>query len=86
MLFHLKIAEASKNVVLKSLMLIITPDIIKNFIQYKVCDDETEYKAFHEHQLVLKHITDKYSQGAAEVMRKHLRDVIDFSRSTVFQP
>lgn len=86
LLFHLKIAEASKNVVLKSLMLIITPDIIKNFIQYKVCNDETEYKAFHEHQLVLKHIIDQYSQGAAEVMRKHLSDVVDFSRSTVFQP
>ncbi|MEL6988050.1 MAG: GntR family transcriptional regulator, partial [Bacteroidota bacterium] len=31
LLFHLKIAEASGNSVLKSLMLIITPDIVKNF-------------------------------------------------------
>ena len=37
LMFHLKIAEASKNNVLTSLMLIITPDIISNFIQLDVC-------------------------------------------------
>lgn len=84
LLFHLKIAEASKNAVLKSLMLIITPDIVKNFIQYKVCDDETEFKALQEHQLILEHIAGNDSEAAAAAMKKHLRDVTDFSRSTVF--
>lgn len=80
LLFHLSIAEASKNAVLKSLMLIITPDIVKNFIQYKVCDDDTEFKAFHEHQMILKHIANGNGEAAANAMRAHLQDVTEFSR------
>lgn len=75
LLFHLKIAEASKNAVLKSLMLIITPDIVKNFIQYKVCDDQTKFKAFYEHEQILAHITNKDSEAAAAAMRAHLQDI-----------
>ncbi len=80
-MFHLKIAEASKNAVLKSLMLIITPDIVKNFIQYRVCDDDTEFKAFHEHQLILEHIANQDAEAAANAMRDHLKDVTEFSQS-----
>ncbi len=82
LMFHLKIAEASKNAVLKSLMLIITPDIVNNFIQYKVCDDDSEFKAFHEHQKILEHIISGDGQAASKMMKEHLRDVIDFSISS----
>lgn len=79
LMFHLKIAEASKNAVLKSLMLIITPDIVHDFIQYKVCDDETEFKAFHEHQRIFEQIIKKDGKAASKIMKEHLKDVIDFS-------
>ena len=49
LLFHLKIAEASKNSVLKSLMLIIIPDIINNFINLDVCKDNRSVLAVEEH-------------------------------------
>lgn len=81
LMFHLKIAEASKNAVLKSLMLIITPDIVNNFIQYKVCDEDTELKAFHEHQQILNHIIEQDGDAAAKMMRVHLKDVLEFSQS-----
>ena len=81
LLFHLKIAEASKNTVLKSLMLIITPDIVNDFIQYRVCDDNTEFKALHEHQLILEHIANQDGVAAAEAMRNHLQEVTEFSQS-----
>ena len=55
-MFHLKIAEASKNTVLKSLMLIITPDIINNFIKLDICKDGRIYNALEEHEIILKHI------------------------------
>ena len=84
LMFHLKIAEASKNVVLKSLMLIITPDIVNNFIQYKVCDDQTEFKALEEHQTILQHIINQDGDAASKAMRNHLKDVIDFSQSKDF--
>jgi len=79
-MFHLKIAEASKNSVLKSLMLIITPDIVKNFINYKVCDEESEFKALHEHQKILEHIINKDGEAASKMMSKHLNDVLEFSK------
>ncbi len=79
LLFHLKIAEASKNAVLKSLMLIITPDIIKQFISYKVCDESTELKALNEHQKIIQAIIDKDGDKASVFMEEHLKDVINFS-------
>lgn len=82
LMFHLKIAEASKNAVLKSLMLIITPDIVNSFIQYKVCDDnEIDDKVLKEHEDILQHIVNGDGDAASEAMRKHLRDVLEFGKS-----
>jgi len=59
LLFHLKIAEAGRNAVLKSLMLIITPDIVKNFTKLEVCKDgRFSAKAMEQH---LQDVTE-YSQ------------------------
>lgn len=81
LIFHLKIAEASKNSVLKSLMLIITPDIIKNFIQLDVCKDDRSNKVLVEHRMIVKHIVDKEPEAAAAAMRTHLSDVSEYSQS-----
>lgn len=81
LLFHLQIAEASKNAVLKSLMLVITPDIVSDFIQYKVCNEQTNRKACHEHEQILAHIINRDSEAAAEAMQNHLSGVLDFSKS-----
>ncbi|MEL6926959.1 MAG: GntR family transcriptional regulator, partial [Bacteroidota bacterium] len=56
LLFHLKIAEASKNNVLKSLMLIIIPDIISSFIKLDVCKDGRNLRAMQEHRSIVEHI------------------------------
>jgi GntR family transcriptional repressor for pyruvate dehydrogenase complex len=82
LMFHLKIAEASKNSVLKSLMLIITPDIVDNNIKYNVCNEQTEFKAFREHQQILKCIIDQDGEAASLMMQEHLKDVLEFSIST----
>lgn len=79
LLFHLKIAEASKNSALKSFMLIITPDIIKNFIELEVCDNGRFLKTVLEHQEILNFIVDKNPDAAGKAMRQHLNDVVEFS-------
>lgn len=84
LMFHITIAEASKNSVLKSLMLIITPDIVHNYVKYKVCDDQTEFKTYQEHQKILEFIIDKNVDAAGKMMENHLKDVVDFSTSTKF--
>ena len=81
LMFHLKIAEASENSVLKSLMLIIIPDIINSFIQLEVCKEDRIYKALEEHKVILQHIIDQEPEQASAAMRLHLKDVIDYSNS-----
>ena len=79
--FHLKIAEASKNSVLKSLMLIITPDIVNSFINLEVCKDGRFILALEEHRKILSHIINEDSDKAAQAMQDHLKDVVAYSHS-----
>lgn len=80
LMFHIKIAEASQNTVLKSLMLIITPDIIKNFIQLDICKDRRSDEALKDHEEILKYIIAGDGDNAAAAMMVHLRDVFDYSQ------
>ena len=80
LLFHLKIAEASKNSVLNSLMLIITPDIVSNFVEFNVCTQQRYLRASEEHNVILDHIINKNGQAASLAMTNHLNDVVSFSK------
>ena len=80
LLFHIKIAEASNNSVLKSLMIIITPDIVKSFINLKVCDKGNR-KTIEEHRDILNKIADQDPQGALDAMDFHLQDIIEYSKN-----
>ncbi len=81
LLFHLKIAEASKNSVLKSLMLIIIPDVIKEFKQLEICRDGRYYKALEEHKVIFHHIIKGEPEKAAAAMRIHLSGVLEYSKT-----
>ncbi len=81
LLFHLKIAEASKNTVLKSLMMIITPDIISSFIEHEICNDRKTNKALDEHQMIFNHIINQEPEKAAAAMKAHLHDVTEYSQT-----
>lgn len=80
LLFHLKIAEASKNAVLKSLMLVMTADVINSFISHNVCKDEYA-KPLAEHEYILECIIDQDADGALKAMDGHLSNVLDYSQS-----
>jgi len=81
LLFHIKIAEAGKNNVLKSLMLIITPDIVKNFIDYKVCDENNNKQTLIEHKKIMEMIINQNPEGAFKAMDDHLKDIKNFSKN-----
>ncbi len=82
LMFHLKIAEASKNGVLKSLMLIITPDIVNYFIQYKVCDDDpNDNKVLKEHRAIVQHIINGDGKAARNAMAGHLQEILEFGKT-----
>jgi GntR family transcriptional repressor for pyruvate dehydrogenase complex len=80
--FHIKIAEASKNSVLKSLMLIITPDIVKKFIQYDVCSVDKNRRTIAEHNEILEMIINKDSTGAIAAMDNHLSEIKKFHNNS----
>ncbi len=79
LMFHIKIAEAGKNSVLKSLMMIITPDIIKNFTQREICSVTNNYKTIDQHRNILEMISNKNPEGAVEAMDFHLIDIRNYT-------
>lgn len=81
LLFHLKIAEASKNSVIKSLLLIVTPEIMQLYKELKVCSDGVSMKSYNEHQQIFDFIKNKDEKGATTSMRKHLSGVLEFSQN-----
>lgn len=81
-MFHLAIAEGSKNPVLKSLLLIIVPDILSNYSIFKVCDTVNE-KALNEHREMLACIRNRDKAGGAAVMQEHLRGVLEFAKALI---
>lgn len=79
LLFHLTIAEASKNSVLNSLMLIIIPDILTFFKENDVCGGDKPLSALEGHHEILDHIINKESAMAEKAMREHLGDILNFA-------
>lgn len=76
-LFHLKIADASKNSVLKSLMLIITPDIVEYFKKHNICADD-HLKVVSEHRELLDHIIHQRAEEAGRCLTQHLEMIANY--------
>lgn len=81
LLFHLKIAEAGKNSVLNSLMLIIVPDIMQYFKKHKVCDDVRAEIAIEQHREILQHIVDRNPDKAGASLQAHLKDISNYAQT-----
>ncbi len=79
LLFHLTIAEASKNPVLKSLMMIVTPDIITYFTENDVCAGTRPTSALEEHHEILGFIEKKDPDNAELAMKNHLNGLLNFT-------
>ncbi len=81
---HRQIAEASKNMVLKSMMLIIAPDIMTNYRKYRTCNDTTlRSVAAMEHRLLLEYIRNQDEDAAVTMMTQHLKGVMEYARSQI---
>ena len=76
LLFHLKIAEASGNTVLRTLMGIVAPDLVSKYRDLKVCDERAVAIALDEHQTILDHIVARDADAAARAMEAHLGQVL----------
>jgi GntR family transcriptional repressor for pyruvate dehydrogenase complex len=80
MFIHLRIANATKNSVFESMLLMLLPDIIRNIVEKKICGDNRGIKAMTEHHEILRAIEDGDADGAGLAMAKHLDDIFRISR------
>jgi len=80
MFIHLRIANATKNSVFESMLLMLLPDIIKNIIENKVCGDNRGVQAMGEHHEILQAIENKDADAAGAAMAAHLDDILRISR------
>lgn len=80
MFIHLKIANAAKNSVFESMLLMLLPDIIRNIIEKKICGDNRGIQAMAEHHEILTAIADKDPDAAGIAMAAHLNDILQISR------
>lgn len=80
MFIHLRIANATKNSVFESMLLMLLPDIIKNIIEQKVCGDNRGMQAMAEHHEILQAIADQDADAAGTAMAVHLDDILRISR------
>ena len=71
MMFHLKIAEASGNSALHSLIMIITPEIIMYFNKKHICDSVEAEKLISEHSNIFNAIKDKDPKRAVAALDTH---------------
>jgi GntR family transcriptional repressor for pyruvate dehydrogenase complex len=79
--FHKQIAEASKNQVLKSMLLIIAPDIMTNYLRHKsVVEPSKRSLATIEHRLLLEYIRKQDEEAAVNLMAQHLKGVMEYSK------
>ena len=72
LLFHIKIAECCKNSVIRSLITLITPDILTSSRNRHTCDSGRPRYALGEHEEILNAIRDHDPEKAAEAMSKHM--------------
>ncbi len=79
-IFHRAIARASQNNVLCSMLLTITPDILRHYHYNRACA-EPDQKVIDEHQEMIRCIAGRDPQQAEEVMKRHLAGLVAFSQS-----
>lgn len=73
LLFHLAIANASKNATMNTFMLMITPEIITNFEKYHVCDKDQPRIGIEEHEEIFEAIKNREPQLAKQKMKDHFK-------------
>lgn len=69
--YHQALVNGAHNPVISSLLLVITPDVLKYYQKYKVCSIPVE-STIHEHRNLLEHIKNKDAEKAVQELKKHL--------------
>lgn len=78
--YHQALARGAHNSVIASLLLVITPDVLRYYQRYRVCSVPSDEVCF-EHRELLRCVREKDEQGAMEMLRRHLGSLREFSQT-----
>lgn len=81
MIFHIRIAQATKNSVIESMILVLIPDLIKKIVDTRICVHNRAKNAIIDHREVLQAIEKGDPQLAKEAMGNHLDEIWQISKS-----
>lgn len=79
-LFHLKIIEAGKNPVIKSLLMLVIPQIIEYYNTMGICTQGKSLKALEEHKEIFEAIIAQDIEKSGQLMHNHLQVILESNK------
>lgn len=83
--FHRTIAAGSGNTTLRSMLMLITPDILSSYRKQSMCS-VADAKPLEEHKLIYRFIAEQRPEVAAELMNAHLEGILNYAKQLREQP
>ncbi|MDE5579032.1 MAG: FCD domain-containing protein [Alistipes sp.] len=78
--YHQALARGAHNSVIASLLLVITPDVLRYYQRYRVCSVPSEEVCF-EHRELLRFVREQNEEECVAMLHRHLRSLREFSLS-----
>ena len=78
--YHQALARGAHNPVIVSLLLVITPDVLRYYQRYRVCSVPSEEVCF-EHRELLRFVREQNEEACVDMLHRHLRSLREFSLS-----
>ncbi|MBR1879025.1 MAG: FadR family transcriptional regulator [Paludibacteraceae bacterium] len=83
--FHRCIAAASGNSTLRSMLMLITPDIMSIYQKQRICST-ADTVPLEEHRLLYRFIAEKRPEVAAQLMKTHLDGMLQYAEALRSEP
>jgi len=80
-MFHMKLIEASDNPVIKSLLMLVIPQIIEYYNKEGICTQGESMKAYEEHLQIYEAIKNQDPDAAAKAMSHHFEMILELTQS-----
>ena len=78
--YHQALARGAHNSVIASLLLVITPDVLRYYQRYRVCSVPLE-EVCYEHRELLRCVRERDEDGCVAMLQRHLKSIREFSRT-----
>lgn len=76
--YHQALARGAHNSVIASMLLVITPDVLRYYHRYRVCSVPQEEVCF-EHRELLRCVQEQDETGVEQMIRRHLKALSEFA-------